>query len=41
MLEEQPTKVTRAEADALGEYLNIASIERTLGDQFKRTGDHR
>ena len=41
MLEEQPTQVTRAEPDTLGKCLNIADIERTLGDQFKRARDHR
>jgi hypothetical protein len=41
MLEEQPAQMTRAEAHTLGECLNIADIERTLGDQFKCARDHR
>jgi len=41
MLEEQPTQVTSTQTNAIGKCVNIANIERTLGDQFRRARDHR
>ncbi len=41
MLEEQSAQVPRAEAYSLGECLNIAYIERALGDQFKGARNNR
>jgi hypothetical protein len=41
VLEEQPPQVTGAEANTLGQGLDIARIERTLRDQFKRARNYR